>query len=69
MSQFAILTSEGWTETMYETMKAARENSEYQLYAYFMPIYFIFSHMFCSLVNLEKSISEEWCLLDFQGEF
>lgn len=51
MSQYSIITSEGWTETMYETMRAAGENEEFHFYTYFMPIYFIFSHMFGSLVK------------------
>ena len=51
MSQFAIITNEGWTETMYETMRAVGENESLHFYTYFMPIYFIFSHMFCSLVK------------------
>ena len=50
MSQFAIITNEGWTETMYETMQAIDEHKELLYYTYFIPIYFIFSHMFCSLV-------------------
>lgn len=58
MSQFVIIMSEGWTETMYETMRAAGEYEEISYYTYFMPIYFIFSHMFCSLVNENKKILE-----------
>lgn len=54
MSQFAIITNEGWTETMYETMRAVAENESLHFYVYFMPIYFIFLHMFCSLV-IEKT--------------
>lgn len=50
MSQFAIILSEGWTETMYETMRSAGENEQFDFYVYFIPVYFIFSHMFCSLV-------------------
>jgi hypothetical protein len=50
MVQFALITSEGWTETMYETMKAVGENDSLHFYTYFIPIYFIFSHMFMSLV-------------------
>lgn len=53
MSQFAIILSEGWTETMYETMRAAGENAEFHFYIYFMPMYFVFSHMFCSLVIIQ----------------
>ena len=53
MSQFAIVTSEGWTEIMYDTMKEMGKGSSASrhLYTYFMPIYFMFSHMFGSLVN------------------
>ena len=57
MSQFAIVTSEGWTEIMYDTMKEMGKDSSAasrHLYTYFMPIYFIFSHMFGSLVNNTK---------------
>jgi hypothetical protein len=52
MTQFALITSEGWTETMYETMRAAGEEKTFYFYTYFIPIYFIFSHMFCSLVKI-----------------
>jgi len=50
MTQFAIITNEGWTDTMFETMRAAGDNKTIHLYTYFIPLYFIFSHMFCSLV-------------------
>jgi hypothetical protein len=50
MSQFAIVLSEGWTETMYETMRAAAESEEFSFYFYFIQFYLIFSHFFCSLV-------------------
>jgi hypothetical protein len=64
MSQFAIILSEGWTETMYETMRAAGENEQFNFYIYFMPIYFIFSHMFCSLViNLINNYKKKLFLL------
>ena len=55
MSQFALILSEGWTEYMYETMRAAGETqAAFNFYAYFIPIYFIFSHMFSSLVMIQK---------------
>ncbi|CAF0718540.1 unnamed protein product [Brachionus calyciflorus] len=57
MSQFAIITNEGWTETMYETMRAIGENLELHYYTYFIPIYFIFSHMFCSLILLSLFVA------------
>ena len=49
MSQFAIMTNEGWTDLMFEVMREAVD--DFYLYTYFIPIYFIFCHMFCSLVK------------------
>ncbi len=51
MSQFSIMLNEGWTELMFETMKESVD--DHNIYAYFIPIYFIFCHMFSSLV-IEK---------------
>ncbi len=59
MSQFSIVMGDSWPETMYETMRAIGESHEFHFpyYIYFMPIYFIFSHMFCSLVIRKKKQS------------
>ena len=60
MSQFSLMIGDSWPETMYETMRAASESHGYEnqipFYIYFMPIYFIFSHMFCSLVIKQRRI-------------
>lgn len=52
MSQFSIMTNEGWTELMFETMRESLDDN--QLFTYIIPIYFIFCHMFCSLVIEKK---------------
>lgn len=57
MSQFAIVLSEGWTETMYETMRAAAESEEFSFYFYFIQFYLIFSHFFCSLILLSLFVA------------
>jgi hypothetical protein len=49
MSQFSIITNEGWTDLMFDTMIEAVD--DFYIYTYFIPIYFIFCHMFCSLVK------------------
>lgn len=64
MTQFALMTSEGWTETMYDTMHATSENENFGFYQYFIPIYFIFSHMFCSLVTTTTTTTKKYiCIL------
>lgn len=50
MSQFAIITNEGWTELMYDSMRAVSE-VDLEYYTSMVTIYFVFSHMFCSLVK------------------
>jgi hypothetical protein len=51
MSQFSIMTSEGWVDHMYDTIKASYEQNLNKIYTYFIAIYFVFIHMFCTLVS------------------
>lgn len=58
MSQFELFMGDGWPQMMYETMFAAGDfaienffhSEKIPFYIYFMPIYFIFSHMMFNLV-------------------
>ena len=58
MSQFELFMGDGWPQMMYETMFAAGDfaigdffqTEKIPFYIYFMPIYFIFSHMMFNLV-------------------
>jgi len=46
MSMFQILTQKGWNEVMFSTMSETSENI-----APFVAIYFIFYHLFVTLVS------------------